>query len=193
MYGHEPVHGELERPVVFAKRQSKEIFLLQLRALAFHAAVFLYWLIASHFLVDMFLYFGAGMWLLGSVAAKALPNESEGIIRRTQYFVTAYSSLVGFKVFTFFLNNIPLSEWGRALGVSLHGAFGMTAMNYLEVMFFVMAFGIPASFVVYIGQLFFTFRSKIDAETRTKQLIRTGQQRSREASRLTRERSRRRV
>lgn len=190
MYGHEQFREDMSRPVVFVRPQSREVLLMQFRAIAFHTGVFVYWLIASHLLVDMFLYLGAAMWALGAIATIALPNERENIIRRTQYFITAYSSLVGFKVFTFFINNIPLSEWGRALGVSLHDAFGMTAMNYIEVMFFILAFGIPASYFIYIGQLFFTFRSNVDIRVRTQQIIRTGEQRSVEQRRRTRQRAR---
>lgn len=192
MYNHESYGRDAEGPIIFGRPQSREVLLMQFRAIAFHLGVFIYWLVASHVLVNMFLYLGAGMWFLGAIAAYALPNERENVIRRTHYFVATYSSLVGFRLFLLLITSIPVEEWGRALGVSLHDAFSMTAERYLETMFVILALSVPAAYVAYIGQLFFAFRSNVDVRDRTKQIIRTGEQRSLSDRARTREYSRRR-
>src|SRR5690606_6497554 len=186
MYDHEQFRQDMSRPVVFVHPHSREIFLMQLRALSFHFGVFLYWLVASHFLTDMFLYMGAIMWVLGAIATIVLPNERENIVRRTQFFILAYSSMIGFKLFMFFVNNIPLSEWGRALGISLHEAFQMTAINYLSTLFWLLAIGIPFSYAIYLGHMHFVYRSNVDARERTQQILRTGPQRTIQDRRRTR-------
>lgn len=178
MYDNEDLHSDSNTPVVFTRRQSNEVHAKQIRALAFHAAVFVYWLIASHLLVDLFLILGAAMWAVGAISAQVIPNEREGIIRNTHRFIIAFSSLIGYKLLLVVLSSIPGSEWSRALGIQIGEAFTLTATNYLSTMFLIFAIGIPVSFVVAMGVSFFTFRSGVDVRERTEQVIRTGTQRT---------------
>lgn len=178
MQGKNNIRHEMDSPIVFARKQSNEILVKQIRALAFHAGVFLYWIVASHLLVDLFLILGAIMWVLGAITAYAVPNERENTIRNTHRFMLAYSSLVGYKLILTVITRIPESEWSRALGVNVGSAFVMTASNYLQTMFAIMAIGIPVAFVVAMGSTFFTFRSSVDVRERTEQIIRTGEQRT---------------
>ena len=183
--------SDQERSVVFARKQPNDVLIAQIRALSAHAAIFAYWLIASLLLTDMFLYFGAAMWLMGAFACTLLPNERESIIRNTQRFVVSYSSLVIVKIFVYFITETPTSEWGRALGITMTEAFTNTALNYITMVFWISSFGIPLAYLTYIVSVFFTYRSNVDVRERTKQIVRTGEQRTLADRRESRKRARR--
>lgn len=180
-----------ERGVIFARKQPNDVLIAQVRALSAHAIIFAYWLIVSLIMGDMFLYFGAAMWLIGAIACKVLPNERDSIIRNTQRFVVSYSSLIIFKIFVYFVTQTPTSQWGRALGLTMTEAFTTTALNYITMVFWISSFGIPLAYLTYVVSVFFTFRSNVDVRERTRQIVRTGEQRTLADRKETRERARR--
>ena len=172
-YGPQPEQfGGLVDDIVMATLSHE-----RLKLIGIYLAIIISVLICFFFATRVVLYMITFMWVVGAISVKFLKGDREEMAAKIQNYSLGYCLLlITIKIMIGFVIGTPMSEWSRALGVSLPAAASGTLSGYLPMMFLIISFGFPLAYFRVVAQRWSIAHDNEDVVKRREEIMRTGNQ-----------------
>lgn len=166
--------GGLANDIVMATL-SKE----RAKLLGMYAAILIAVIACFLFATKVVIYMVTLMWIVGALSVKLLKGDREEMASKIQNYSLGYCLiLIVIKIMISMVIGTPVSEWSRALGVSLPTNAAGTLAGYLPMMFLIMTFGFPLAYFRVVAQKYSIAHNNEDISKRREEIMRTGNQNS---------------
>ena len=131
------------KPHLPSKKSEEVVAFRLLKLYLTYVSLFFLWLIISENFIPMIFAPVSIMWALGYATARAIPQQSVQIARKTRFTIMIYiSGLMSLRYVIFIILKTPIEMWRQTLMVDLEPAFINTFIGFISMAFVIgMAFG----------------------------------------------------
>lgn len=149
----------------------------RMKLIGIYIAIAISILACFFFATRVVLYMVTIMWCVGALSVRLMKGDRIEMAKSIQNYSLGYCLiLMVIKVMLSLAIGTPMSEWSRALGVSLPSSAAGTISGYLPMMFLIMTFGFPLAYFRVVGQRFSIAHDNEDIAKRRQEVMRTGNQ-----------------